>query len=391
MRIKSSHIMAGVVSFVVGVILLAFIRNAPTSVSNAPDPNALVPPGNITAEEFPCIEVPEVLELTMLPPDKLSTRKMKVSNSGGTVLKIGEIETSCACTTGKISENGGKIPPGGHAFIEITIEPSRIPGFHSEKTLTIFSNDVINPSKEIRVIAELDAEIEFDPPALDFGTLEKGETVEARVLIRQRAETPLEVLYAGTRVDEFSEFKRAFPEASALDFASNGVEGILCSFEKRPQDEWAATDKAEYWMDLKITPYIVPSQKKYTLNIRANYLRLGFNIPIPYEIEADVQAPYNISKREAQCMPRPADGVLSATITVASGAPFSVAELQSEPEALSLSSRETAGNTQTIEAIYTPESFEEAEDGIVRFQIQSGDKTYHDFFVVHPRVTRDKH
>ena len=105
---------------------------------------------------------------------KVSTT-MTVKNNGKTDLVIENIETSCMCTTAVLINNGaesplysmnmndgnhptgwkGTIPPGEEAALRVSYDPT----MHSDqrgpltRTITIYSNDPVDPQKEARIDA----------------------------------------------------------------------------------------------------------------------------------------------------------------------------------------------------------------------------------------------
>lgn len=78
-----------------------------------------------------------------------------VSNNGDEILKIGELSSSCGCTSGKISET--EIKPGESAILTVSFDPN----FHKEpqgqitRTVFIPSNDLDNPEAEVRIKVEI--------------------------------------------------------------------------------------------------------------------------------------------------------------------------------------------------------------------------------------------
>ncbi|HNT89318.1 MAG TPA: DUF1573 domain-containing protein, partial [Candidatus Hydrogenedentes bacterium] len=142
----------------------------------------------------PRIEV-ETTELHVgtIPNAGLFETRLAVYNRGKAPLRLSDVRTNCACSQGRIPESSRVVPPGGEGVIEVMVDPRRIVGFHSRKTLTLFSNDPEQSRVRIDVVADVDPEFEVIPAEVEFGEVEKGEVVSRTVLVRQRQEEPLEI------------------------------------------------------------------------------------------------------------------------------------------------------------------------------------------------------
>src|SRR5690606_23426682 len=71
------------------------------------------------------------LDLGLVANDKIHHAKLKVFNDGKMPLKITKIDTTCACTMGSIPPERALIPGGGESWIDVTLDPNRVPGFYS--------------------------------------------------------------------------------------------------------------------------------------------------------------------------------------------------------------------------------------------------------------------
>jgi len=78
-----------------------------------------------------------------------------VKNTGNAELKIGELSTSCGCTTAEISDKN--IDPGNSATLTVFFDPN----FHSEpadkltRTVFIPSNDTNQPEAEVKITVDI--------------------------------------------------------------------------------------------------------------------------------------------------------------------------------------------------------------------------------------------
>ncbi len=94
-------------------------------------------------KELPKIEVEsDRFEMGVIANDKIAHAEMKVYNRGTVPLRISKVSTSCGCTTGNMRND--VIPPGETGYLEIHVDPAKIPGYFAAKTLTLFSNDPLN-------------------------------------------------------------------------------------------------------------------------------------------------------------------------------------------------------------------------------------------------------
>lgn len=67
------------------------------------------------------------------------------------------------------------IPPGGEGKIEVTFNTGRKKGMQ-KKTITVESNDPVNPKTRLHVSALIEVKFGFESYSLDFGDLHRGET-----------------------------------------------------------------------------------------------------------------------------------------------------------------------------------------------------------------------
>jgi rhodanese-related sulfurtransferase len=78
-----------------------------------------------------------------------------VTNTGSGVLQIGEISTSCGCTTAEISK--ANIPAGGRATLTVHFDPDFHPEPAGKITRTVFipTNDPQNIEAEVRIAVSI--------------------------------------------------------------------------------------------------------------------------------------------------------------------------------------------------------------------------------------------
>ncbi|HOV32686.1 MAG TPA: DUF1573 domain-containing protein [Candidatus Hydrogenedens sp.] len=231
-----------------------------------------LPPMGSSQENTASIELESgpIFDMGTVPNDKETTKKLKVFNKGKTTLSLKDIRSSCACTQGTIPINQNAIPPGGEGYILITIHPSRVAGFYSEKTLTIFSNDFKNPSLELKVRAHIEPEFICEPEEVSFGSFQKGTIAEQKIHITQKnMKKPLEI----SKVYEMN-----IPDNIENDLSTEIV--------KIKVDE-----PVEYLLTVKVGPNISPGEFIREIFLSTNIDRFP---EVPIRIKGTVVAPYKI-------------------------------------------------------------------------------------------------
>lgn len=343
MKIKASHIVLAALVVFFGIIVAAYFQakhaRSPKSdfieeilalQSGAPSTGGTgsLPPIDSDRGLVPKIELETThLDMGVVRNDDVTHTTLKVFNRGKAPLKIVNIETTCACTLGNIPPDRATIEPGGEADIKITMNPFRIPGFHSRKTLTIFSTDPQTPTLKFEVEALVDPEFEMSPEEIDFGIVQKGETRESRMLIRQLQEAPLVI----------SEVRSV-----AAHTVSEESPDILYAFEQRPEAEWSDPEKAEYWIAASLTPLVPPGPIQRYFSINTNLERMAL---MPGRLKGEVKAPYRIVPAFPQplVLHDPTGRKPVASIKIQSETEIEIGELRFDSSRLSAVAQNEAG------------------------------------------------
>lgn len=208
-----------------------FLKSVQKEVAKAPpqeDGPGLIAP---EAEAFASIRVEtEFFDMGTIANDRIAKGSLVVSNAGKVPLHISSVNTSCGCTKGKMAQM--TIPPGGKSVLNITVDPNRVPGFYSLKTLTIFSDDPKSNRVTIKVQARVEPEFRIEPEALDFGVVTKGEGAEREIHITQIQDSPFSI----TKISVPG--NRGFFDATLKDV---------------PESDWAAPGKREWVVLAKLS------------------------------------------------------------------------------------------------------------------------------------------
>ncbi len=237
------------------------------------------PPVDADPTMVPDIEVETTrFDVGTIPNDGPYRATLNVKNQGRAPLEISDIKTTCACTQGVIPPSAAAIAPGDTAELEVVVLPNRIPGFYSEKTLTIYSNDLDEPAVNVDVVARIEQEFELVPEELNFGAVAKAAEPEKTILLRQLQAGPCEVKGAGF-----------YPVAEPKE--RNAPEDLAFTVLKRPETEWRSAGMAEYEITVRVLPVMAPGEFRRRVFIRTNVPRLP---AVPYTVVGVVDAPYTV-------------------------------------------------------------------------------------------------
>lgn len=268
------------------------------------------------AGAYPRIELETLdYDIGVIPNDRNGEGRIKVYNRGGAPLKISGISTSCGCTQGKMSVD--VIPPGGEAYINVTVDPFRIPLFDSTKTLTVSSNDPTNGGKaSVKVTAKVTPEIAWEPESLDFGDVDKGQSSALTVRVRQVGGEKFELLNV-----EGSDRGR-FLEAS---------------YSKVPESDWRAPGRPEYDVMLKVKPNAPAGPRRVAVSLTTNLRRLK---RVVYSVAMNIVGVYSLDPQTVTLRSIDAGERIESVLTLSSKLPMELLSAESGNDSLKMSYRE---------------------------------------------------
>lgn len=277
----------------------------------------------------PVIEVEtHVYDMGTVANDKPTKGQVMVFNRGKLPLEISQVTTSCACTMGTIVNK--TIPPGGQEPMIVTIDPNRIPGFDSTKTLSIYSNDSKNSIMQVDVTCKVEPEFSIEPRDVDFGVVTKGEVKKAAIKVVQLGNQELvihEVKPSGAAPGLTMEAKALAPENG-----KNAYE-ILVTLDTSA---------------LPASPY----QANYTMKTSIKRLETFFG-----HVSANIVAPYHVEPRPVSLgsvIPGQSD---IERLKVTSEQPFTITDLAISGKDLSVSERRVEGvNTAFLDISVSPDA-----------------------------------
>lgn len=331
MKIKGPQI-AAIAAFSVTVIVVALVWQARTrgpqtedflasvrentpQATAAPAPLNSLPGRDTDPSLVPIIELDSrEFDMGLISNKKLTTRDVLIHNRGKAPLRIRSIKTECGCTTGRMVKD--VIPPGETGVMRVTLDPRRVPGFRSSKTLTLFSNDPKRGPIQLKVLATIQNEIELDPDrTLDFGDVSRGNPVEEVLVVRQVEDTPFNIL-------------------EVKPFGDNAP--IKVSFEERPKESWRNPGKKEYLIKvaLAIDAPIGPINSRF--DIFSDLKRVP---RLPRYVKANVTSFYKVSPKFVMLRNIAPGQTRERIITVFADRPFEVIAAPFDRQEISLAKR----------------------------------------------------
>jgi len=243
------------------------------------------------------------------------------------------------------------------------VDPTRIYGFDSKKTLTLYSNDPMRPSLEVIVSAKVDPEFSLDPDKVDFGTVPKGTGAVKEMRLRTLTDVPFKV----TGVEPVQ------PGSEDKPFPGLRLESVLL-----PESEWQKAGHAEYVIRITVGPDMPPGPFDLGAYISTDIKRFRFlRVPLHGTVEAPykVELPSNLRFVVIQA------GAADARVKVTAGEPAGIESATAESGTVTVSGRDIPGG---LELVFVPATGLAAgrHDDRVKVRLRVGDKTFEELFEV---------
>lgn len=305
------------------------------------------------------------LDLGLVPNDRISHHKLKVYNDGKMPLKITKIDTTCACTMGHITPENATVQPGQESWIDVTLDPNRVMGFKSHKTLTITTSDPAQGQIAVDVRARIEPEFALDiDEELALGDFAKGDRIERRIRFRQVQEGPVTVL----GVEPISTGARAAK-----------IAGLDIRVDEIPEAEWQTAGKREYDIVIATTPEITAGAFERTLVMRTDVPRLQ---RFPIYVVGTALAPYTtnpVYPQRAVLQPEAGAEGFVARVNFGSAGEISLAPGAPSNPAITATAVQGASPAEWVLELRIPLSGLEAHkafDETVPVQVTAEGKTY---------------
>ena len=143
-----------------------------------------------TPEKTGAIQVVDEYDWGTTGPAKLKA-EIEIKNVGEGMLNLTKVQPSCGCTVLEALEDSS-LAPGQAIKLQVQLDASRRKGPQS-KSLAIMSDDPNNPTKIIRLRANIQNDVTYTPDNqyLVFNNAVVGEEAEASIRVKNTSEQPL--------------------------------------------------------------------------------------------------------------------------------------------------------------------------------------------------------
>lgn len=385
MRLRASH-----VTVLIGLFLGAFMVYAVVQAKALPDkesqdeasipfPDPLrvaasgqagtLPPLGADQQDVPRVEVEtRSFDLGIIDSDRISAGRLKIHNRGSQPLEITRVATSCGCTTAKMVDGVTSIAPGESRELELSVNPAKIAGFKSKKTVTLETNDPHNPRMQVDVLAAVKPEFSIDPETIDLGVIDKGEVRTVDIVFRPENDSGVNLLSV-----------KSMRQAQGLEFA----------ISDRPKEAWASPDVPEKLIQLTLNSQDIPVgdysgyfalETDATRKVVQNY---------QCKISAVVSAFYRVDKKMISLgMMVPGKQRDSAAV-ISSDKEFELLDLAISGDAFTVSSEPAEdGKSYLITVAYNGSEVPGRKVEQVTFKVKTADETVEDSIRVYGAVRK---
>ena len=153
-------------------------RAAGGSASSAASSAAAAPnaaPGTPVTSGPPRLELEQTsLHFGRLRENEVRAGQIRFTNTGGSVLTIADVKTTCGCTVASIPRR--TLGPGETGSVEVSFDPSG-PGAGQRKYVNIISNSLGEAAHvtQVAIEADVDPLLVVEPRILNVGVLRMGE------------------------------------------------------------------------------------------------------------------------------------------------------------------------------------------------------------------------
>ena len=303
-------------------------------------------------------------DMGVIGNDKVGVKTLEIKNTGTGKLTILDVKTSCGCTKGyfkdgKAEVKTAKIDAGESAELFVSVDPFRVPGFSSSKTVTLFTNDPDNATLSFDVLAAVQPEFEVEPDQLHLGLINKGENATGQAIVRQLDDSDFDVTAArvGARAND------TYTAALAL----------------RPESEWRTPGKREWTLDVALdTSSLRKGLFRDRIYIETNCERLKV---YGYMLNADIQTFYSVIPELLHRRDAVDPGTMNvASAVVSADQPITISEMTiSDPAVIVSVKQDDSPNTAVLELSVASDASPGVKNATLSFSVVSedGDQAEH--------------
>lgn len=308
MKLRSNHVVA-----FVGVAIFGFVLFAAMRSKNGPGEHSLA----ITERPKMVIEQTSV-DMGTISNSEVTEYKVKIRNEGRAPLRFLSAQGSCPCIAARLDRTS--VLPGSVGNLIIEMDPYKdLYTFAFKKSVSLRTNDPSTDFVLIEVSGKIDPEFALEPAGFDFGVVQKGQTIEKTILLRQLQEEPLQV--------------------TGLDLGSKESDGVEFSFVERPREEWAQPDKSEYIITARLLPHAPTGRIAEYVRLITNCKRFPKGFPVI--VSAEVEAFYSADPPRVVVLRQAAPGqTIPAAVTLTSASPIAVTDIECSVEGISAEARQ---------------------------------------------------
>jgi hypothetical protein len=364
MRLRAGHVTIAAAVLITLFVIVAVWQGSSSGPGGGEVVDGALPPVDGAQDQVASMAVDATeVDLGIIPNTEEGHGKLVVHNRGKGPLKISEVRSSCACTAGAFAPGALPIPPGASAELNIRVDPKRIYGFESKKTLTLFSNDPVRPSLDVVVSAKIDPEFSLEPDKFDFGTVAKGVAAVKEMRLVARIDTPFKVTGVSTVQPDSKE---------------QPPTGLQLELVAVPEAEWKSPGRLECIIRASIGAEMPPGPFDMGAFISTDLKRFRFlRIPVHGMVEAPYKLEMPSSLRTVVLQPNMADARVKVTAEV----PLVLESAAAESGTVTVSGSNISGG---MELVFTAVSGLAAgrHDDRVRVRLRAGDKSFDELFEV---------
>jgi len=241
-----------------------------------------------------------------------SSVQLEVRNTGGAPLEILSLAGSCPNCISATLETP-VIRPGASTTMTVIMNPFYIPGFETSKSISITSNDPGRRIVVLPVVCQVEPEFSIEPEAFTFGDVQKGQTVEQTMILRQVGDDS--VVIENILVNP--------PPIPGLEFEHHPL----------PEADWQDPGKPEHAITARIHPEIPLGELGVVFRIMTNIERLDTGLAST--VTATVHSFYSVEPQQLLQLGTVNPGQKEvATVVVRGDTPISVNEIDFSVDSL---------------------------------------------------------
>jgi len=215
----------------------------------------------------------------LIRTDELSSAQFTIYNRGDKTLKLTDVITSCACTTGQLVDT--TISPGGKGELTVTVNPNKMRDSSTSLPLGIKTNDPAHEMLLLPVLAHIEYPLQFESES------ESDIVDETRVVAGLFASTnshiPHRAIPQGVptviqvrAVQHLNKYVNAEPATDQIFEFEGGEIKVSADIGLAPVSQWADPDIKEFDFKFTLLPNVPPGDYKVVLGLNTNLRRYLF-------------------------------------------------------------------------------------------------------------------